>query len=128
MDEHNPENTERQEKDPYDEFEQRIRTIGIVIDEVMSRELTSFRTGWHGLKLNKRLGHSLTLATLVALIFYTCYTVKIYKATAQSAAAAKASADTNAKQLADFENSQAGRLVVEDTRLELKKLPDYASF
>jgi hypothetical protein len=104
MHEHDPEteNAERQQKDAYDEFEERVRRVRVFL----FRCLCSGWFHWKELKFNKRIGHTLTLATLIALILYTCYTVKIYKASNLSASAAQIAAETAAKQEASWEVSQ----------------------
>jgi hypothetical protein len=64
-------------RDAYDEFDERMRRIGrglIVI--------------WRDLSPSERLGNIVSFVTLVALIFYTGYTIKIYKASNRSANAA----------------------------------------
>ena len=85
MHDHQPEPVNSsEEKDPYDEFEERIRRIGVYV----VRCLTYARTGWSEMSFHKRLGHSIATATLVALIVYTGYTIKIYKAANRTANAA----------------------------------------
>jgi hypothetical protein len=85
MQEHNHDavDTNRDEKDPYDELEERMKRIGIAIISICK-----------GLKTSERIGHSIALITLLALIFYAGYTVKIYKATKKSADAAESAAGT----------------------------------
>ena len=73
--------SDRQEKDAYDEFEERIVRIGIAILAI-----------WKELKMSERISHIVAFLTLASLIFYAAYTVKIYKANVQSAEAAKESA------------------------------------
>jgi len=86
MHEHHPDTIDgdREEKSPYDEFEQRIRRIGIFIG-------SGFRhvwVRWLGLSFSEQTGHVVAFATLVALIAYTRYTIKIYKAANHTADAA----------------------------------------
>jgi hypothetical protein len=78
------ENADREIKDAYDEFEERVGRIGVFLVGV-----------WEQLDASERIGHIIALLTLIALIFYAGYTVKIYRATEKSAEAAKRTADTN---------------------------------
>ena len=84
MHDHNPEteDTDREEKDAYDEFEEGVSRVGVFILSIIKE-----------LKISERIGHGIALATLTALIFYTGYTIKIYKATNRTAIAAQRSAD-----------------------------------
>ncbi len=59
--------SENEEKDAYDEFEERMRRIGLLI-----------RSSWKVLTLDQRIAHIIALATLTFLVIYTRYTIKIY--------------------------------------------------
>jgi hypothetical protein len=89
MHQHNPEaeNAEREEKDSYDEFEERVRRVGVFVLE----RLLYIKREWHQLSFHKRAGHAIAFATLLSLIFYATYTVKIFNATDRTANIADAS-------------------------------------
>src|ERR1700722_18447558 len=76
----NPDGTEQ---DAYDEFEDGVRRVCLFIIR-LRRELSA----------SEKVGHGVALLTLAALVFYTAYTIKIYKATNRSAQAAKDAANT----------------------------------
>ncbi|MBZ5678631.1 MAG: hypothetical protein LAO24_00850 [Acidobacteriia bacterium] len=98
MDEHDPEtvSSDREKKDAYEEFEDRVRRIGLLL----LSGLRVFKTRWNELYFHQQAGHFLAFATLVALVVYTGYTIEIYKASNRSAIAAKVSAEA-AKGAAD---------------------------
>ena len=78
--------SDREAKDAYDEFEdgvRRIRVFGLVV--------------WRELNTSERVGHIVALGTLLALIVYTGYTMKIYKAANKSAQEATRATDINLK-------------------------------
>ena len=78
-------NTDPDSKDPYDEFEERMRRIGSSIVAI-----------WKELTIDQRLTHSIAIAGILGLIVYASYTIKIYRTT-------KNSSDTAAKQLEQTE-------------------------
>jgi len=77
------EDSDRGEKSSYDDFEERMRRIGAVVIQT-----------WRKLSPHERTGHLISVATLAVLIFYTGYTIKIYKASDTSARAAESAALT----------------------------------
>jgi hypothetical protein len=83
MCEHDPEtvDSEREARDAYDEFEERMRRIG----EFLRRLWHDFEIGWHGLGFHEQLGHVISIATLIALFVYAGYTIKMYHANRESA-------------------------------------------
>jgi hypothetical protein len=80
------EDAEREQKDAYDEFEDRVGRVGIFIIGI-----------WGELTTSERIGHLVALGTFIALIVYTGYTMKIYKAANKSAQEATRATDVNLK-------------------------------
>jgi cbb3-type cytochrome oxidase subunit 3 len=102
-----PETSDREAKDAYDEFEERVRRIGIAIVGI-----------WRELNTSERISHIAALATLIVLLFYTGYTIRIYKASNRTAIAAEKQLDL----------SQRPYLTLELQPIELRFTKDGAGF
>jgi hypothetical protein len=92
-------------RDAYDEFEQRIGRIGIGIVTV-----------WRKLEVSEKVGHALALATLIALIVYAGYTIKIYRANRDAADTAQGQLKQMISQAKDDQRAWVGAVGIKITQ------------
>ena len=74
-------------RDSYDEFEDRMKRIG-----------RGTLLVWKKLSVSERVGHLIGFATLLAMVIYTGFTVRIYKSANDSAQEARLAREQSAKQ------------------------------
>jgi len=77
------------EKDPYDEFQDRMMRVGRRLARLWKHHI---KKGWKRTKFHDRISVIVAISGLVVLIVYTIFTIKMWSANKQAADAAKIAA------------------------------------